>query len=125
MAIQLECINFIVPIETIKQKYPGGWQQCLTDHKNLIGGRVWYDDYLFRDGAMNPRDIQRLVDEWQELGFKTHEGGENPSKWAEVCVVESFLGGATLPCEWIEVEDEIAFIKEKPKGATFGRTDFC
>ena len=61
MAVQLEFINFIAPIETINEKYPGGWEQRLKDHQNLIGGRVWFDDYLFRDGAMNPMDIGSLV----------------------------------------------------------------
>lgn len=73
MAICLEFINFVVPIEVIKKKYPGGWAACLEDHKNLIGGRVWYDVHLFRDGAMNPNDMGRLVDEWRELGFQIDE----------------------------------------------------
>lgn len=47
MAIQLEFIDFIVPRSVIEEKYPGGWVQCLKDHKNLIGGRVWYDEHLF------------------------------------------------------------------------------
>ena len=55
MSISTEFIDFIVPIETIRQKYPGGWEQCLKDHENLINGRVWFDDYLIRDGAMGPR----------------------------------------------------------------------
>ena len=104
MAIQLEFINFIVPIKIIEKKYPGGWTQCLGDHKNLIGGRVWYDDHLFRDGAMNPTDIGHLVDEWKKLGFHTHEGKNNPVKWVDICVVEAMFGGATLQCDWITVE---------------------
>ncbi len=123
MAIQLEYISFIVSIETIKQKYPGGWEQCLIDHKNLIGGRVWFDEHLFRDGAMSPADIHYLIKEWQALGFHTHEGGESPSKWVDVCVVESFLG-ATLPCDWIEIEDYSAFYKGSRKGEVIGRDAF-
>lgn len=42
MTIALEFIDFIVPIAVIKKKYPGGWDQCLKDHENLIGGRVWF-----------------------------------------------------------------------------------
>ena len=57
MAIKLQFFDFIVTIKTIKKKYPGGWNQCLKDHNNLIGGRVWYDEHLFRDGAMSPNDI--------------------------------------------------------------------
>jgi len=55
MAIELEFINFIVLIHLIAQKYQGGWQQCLLDHAELIGGRVWYDEHLFRDGAVGYR----------------------------------------------------------------------
>lgn len=40
MAIDSEFIDFIVPIATIRAKYPGGWDQCLEDHEHLFGGRV-------------------------------------------------------------------------------------
>ena len=63
MAIKLEFYDLIVPIKTIQKKYPGGWKQCLKDHDGDIGGRVWYDEHLFRDGAMSPNDIGNLV-EW-------------------------------------------------------------
>ena len=124
MAIQLECISFIIPIKTIKEKYPGSWAQCLEDHKNLIGGRVWYDDHLFRDGAMNPMDIGTLVDEWTTLGFWTHyEQGETPTKWIDVCVVESIFG-TTLPCDWIELDGFSAYMKDTVKGEIIGRDYF-
>jgi hypothetical protein len=52
MAVELEFINLIVPIALIKQKYPGGWEQCLDDHANLIGGRVWYDEHpIYSEGS--------------------------------------------------------------------------
>ena len=62
MAIKLEFFDIIIPIKTIKKKYPGGWKKCLKDHDGDIGGRVWYDEHLFRDGAMSPNDIGNLVD---------------------------------------------------------------
>ena len=61
MAIQLEFIDLVVPRSVIEAMYPGGWDGCLSDHRSLIGGRVWFDEYLFRDGAMNPTDIKALV----------------------------------------------------------------
>jgi hypothetical protein len=124
MAIQLEFVDFIVPIKTIKEKYPGGWEKCLKDHENLIGGRVWYDDHLFRDGAMNPIGIRDLVEEWGQLGFHTHDGGNNPTKWIDVCVVEFMFGGVTLPCNWIEVVGEIAYLKNKSKDKVISRDNF-
>ena len=69
MAIKLEFFDIIIPIKTIEKKYPGGWTQCLKEHNGSIGGKVWYDDHLFRDGAMSPNDIGHLVDWWSEKGF--------------------------------------------------------
>ena len=125
MSIQLECINFIVPRQIIEEKYPGGWAKCLSDHENLIGGRVWYDDHLFRDGAMNPMDIGSLVEEWGNMGFHTHEiEGDQPVRWMDVCVVEAMLGGATLPCDWIAIEGGVAFHNAYPRGEVVGRDNF-
>jgi len=121
MAVQLEFINFIVPIARIEERYPGGWAQCLADHASLIGARVWYDDHLLRDGAMSPAGIGHLLEEWSELGFHTHDGGDSPTRWVDVCVAEAWIGGPTLPCDWIEVEGGSAFLKGTSKGRVHGR----
>jgi hypothetical protein len=123
MSIQLEFINFIVPVSTIKDKYPGGWEQCLLDHRALIGGRVWYDDYLFRDGAMGSSDIEILIEKWSELGFNTHEAGDTPTKWLDVCVIDSF-SGLTLPCDWIELAEYSASLKGLPEKKIIDRSFF-
>ena len=123
MAIALEFIDFVVPVATIRQKYPGGWEQCLRDHGTLIGARVWYDEHLLRDGAMNPRDIGKLVDWWTERGFTTNESRNGQQVWVDVCVVESLLGGPTLPCDWIVVDyaQRIAYLEGTKPGAVAGR----
>jgi hypothetical protein len=41
MAVALDFFDFIVPIAVIREKRPGGWEQCLKDHERLTGGRVW------------------------------------------------------------------------------------
>jgi hypothetical protein len=104
MSIATEFIDFIVPIQTIRDKYPGGWEQCLKDHQNLIGGRVWYDDHLFRDGAMNPMDIESLVEKWEAKGFEGIVTREGRKCWKDMCVFE--MGGATLLCDWIDFDRE-------------------
>ena len=73
---------------------------------------------------MNPRDIGHLVEEWKDLGFHTHDRGDNPVKWVDVCVVEAMFGGATLPCDWIEVDGNIAYLKNESKGKGVGRDSF-
>lgn len=128
MTIQLEFIDFIVPRSVIEKKYPGGWIQCLKDHENLIGGRVWYDEHLFRDGAMNPMDIEGLVNEWQRLGFNTHKENADgmPIEWLNVCVCESMLGGSTLKCDWIDVDinTQTASLKGCDQDKIVTRRDF-
>ena len=100
MAIHTEFIDLIVPIETIRRKYPGGWEQCLQDHAPLLGGRVWHDDYLFRDGAMNPLDMQQLVAAWESRGFTATAELEGKKHWIDFCV-HDMLGGVTLDCRWL------------------------
>lgn len=126
MAIRLEFIDFIVPISTIRSKYPGGWDKCLADHANLIGGRVWYDEHLFRDGAMNPCDIRFLVDEWEARGLTPMAEVDGQRIWQDVCVVESMFGGPTLPCNWLDVDRDqrIAYLRGADRGRIFGRESF-
>jgi len=100
MAIDTEFIDFIVPIEMIRQKYPGGWEQCLIDHAPLLGGRVWYDDYLFRDGSMNPMYMHSIVEEWESMGFEATREINGKKHWIDFCV-HDMMGGVTLPCDWI------------------------
>lgn len=106
MAIALEFIDFVVPIALIRRKYPGGWEQCMRDHERLIGGRVWFDEHLLRDGATNPADIASLVEEWTSLGFQPTVEVDEQRIWQDCYVVESMLGGPTLPCDWLEVSED-------------------
>ncbi len=122
MSIKLEFIDFIVPIAVIRQKYPGGWEGCLEDHSNLIGGRVWYDEHFFRDGAMNPVDNNSLIEEWTGLGFDPFDEHSGRKCWKDMCVVESSFGGPTLPCAWLEFDrkQRIAYLVGQPAGQIIG-----
>ena len=128
MAIACEFIDFIVPVKVIKDKYPGGWEQCLKDHDYSIGRCIWYDEHLFRTGAMSPMDIESLVTHWKELGFETHkeDGSGNPTEWVDICVYEALFGGETLPCDWIAFDDKAngAYLKGKEPGKLITRKHF-
>jgi hypothetical protein len=123
MAIALEFIDFVVPIQTIRNKYPGGWEQCLREHAYLIGGRVWHDEHLFRDGAMNPEDIKILVERWIALIFEAFDFRNGKQFWKDICVIESLFGGPTLPCDWIiyDRDKRIAYLKGTEPGVVIGR----
>jgi len=121
LAIALEFIHLIVPIHIIERKYPGGWEQCLKDHKPLIGGRVCFDDHLFRDGAMAPRDAEDLVNDWARRGLETTREINGERHWWDCCIV-SFPFGVSLPCDWIEISDDgySAYLKGKEPGDVIG-----
>ena len=101
MAIQTEFIDFIVNISAIRAKYPGGWEACRRDIEHLIGGRIWHDDYLLRDGTMSPSGIAAMVDYWTKKGLTGRAQVGDEECWVDFCVYEPLSGGTTLPCNWL------------------------
>ena len=84
MAVALECINFIVPFSVIRKKYPGGLVQCLLDHRGAVGsGPIWFDEHLFRDGAMNDLDIMLILSRWERLGVRPIVKRRGKKVWKE------------------------------------------
>ena len=119
MTVALEFINVIVRIDAIRSKYRGGWDQFIVDHEHRIGPIAWFDDYLYREGAMNPLDIQMLIDEWIDAGLDVYrlENGR-PVEWIDICVVEFF--GPTLKCDWISFIDAGAYLTGTESGPVIG-----
>ena len=104
MAIGLEFIDVIVPIARIRESYPGGWEQCARDYAALLGGRIWHDQHLFRDGAMSPFECQMRVEGWEVLGFEPTGKSVRGLYWKDLCVMDWANGGPTLPCDWLSVD---------------------
>ena len=115
MALALEYISLIVPINKIEQYYPGGFEKYKSDHKQSIGGSIWYDEYLVRDGAMSNYEVGRLIQEWESYGLKGVIEVDGQKLWKDLCVVDYF-GGATLPCFWLKSKDgSISHINDESK----------
>jgi hypothetical protein len=110
MAVALEFLDLVIQIVRIEESYPGGWKQCREDFIAAIGRRVWYDEHLFRDGAMDPAEMKTRVEGWSVLGFEitgvraSANGGAPTRYWKDVCVVDWAHGGPTLPCDWLQVD---------------------
>ena len=102
MPIALRFINLITPIATIEQKYPGGWEQCLKDYKSPI---TWYDEHLFRMGAMDPMSMKNLANRWIKKGFEMTTIKDGREVWKDFCIYELLFGSA-FECEWLEVDRE-------------------
>jgi hypothetical protein len=120
VAIALEFINVIVRREAVERKYPGGWEAFVRD---VSGIGVWHDEHLLRGGAMNQIDADRMLDWLKGLGLKPTAGRGVSKRWFDVCVVGT-MSGPTLPCDWLEVDQErsIAFLKGREPSAVVGPT---
>ena len=114
MAIDLEFLNFIVPISVIERKYPGGWQQCRTDYIGETGGPSRHDDQLFRLGAMDPLSMGLMVREWEEMGFQIERKVKGESRWNHGCIIGAGECAPTLPCAWLMVADDGMSARMKP-----------
>lgn len=102
MSVALEFINVLVRIDTIKAKYQGGWEQFLKDYERRIGTIACYDEHLYREAAMNPADVECLVQQWSGNGFQVYREEDGKAvEWLDVCVVELF--GPTLVCDWVAI----------------------
>ena len=100
MPVKLEFISLVVPIEKIEEHYPEGFTKFKQDNHKLIGGKILYDNYLMKDGAMNPMDIEALAKEWESYGLIGIVEENGKRKWKDFCVIDYF-GGLSLPCDWI------------------------
>ena len=126
MSIQLQFLSVVIPISVIEKHYKGGFKQCVDDVAIHIGKTIWFDYDLFREGAMNPSDVEDIVDRWKSLGVNTCEVVNGlPSKWVDVCVVDE-LWGPTLDCDWLEMDRRSRSVRLKGKeiGEIYGRDKF-
>src|SRR4051812_21544345 len=125
MAIELEFINLIIPVQVIEQKYPGGWDACIRDHAKSIGRVVWYVDNLFRTGAMDPDLMDNLITKWTRLGFQATESIGNAVCWKDFCMVTSY-GASKYDCPWIVFDsaERIAWLRGAEAGEIIGRDHF-
>lgn len=127
MAVALQYGVFIVRISTIKQKYPDGWDGCLKDHAEYLGGRVWYDNYLFLHSSMSLDEIDYVLPKkWEKLGFTPTKQVAGVTVCHD-CYIESGGSSKQYPCDWVEFyesEDGVVIhLKGTEPGKTFGNIE--
>ena len=105
MPLPIQFINFVIPIETIEKKYPGGLEQCIKDHGEPMPPRYCYDEYLFKDGAMSSGDMSLIISRWESMGFVGISKRDGKEIWLDFCEVDQ-LSGPTLQCDWIQQGNE-------------------
>lgn len=126
LAIQLEFINLIVPVQRIRDIYPGGWDGCLAANAGRLGKIVWYDENLFHGGgAMDPEMIDVLIERWTNLGFAATEVVDGKAIWKDFAILDSW-GISQYDCPWIVVDgtERIAWLRGTEPGEVIGRDHF-
>jgi len=125
MAIRLEHINLIIPLKQINLCYPGGFELFHEHYKDKFGENFWHDMHLFRDGTMNIEEVESLISFWRQKGLVPYIEPNGKRKWKDMCVIESSKSEPTLPCDWIEVDQDnnCVFHKKRPKGRIIGREE--
>jgi hypothetical protein len=121
MAIKLEFCNVIVPVDTIRKKLGNG---TFESRFAKITSVNWHDGHLFRDGCMNPWDLEEMLDEWESMGFELLTMIAGKKHWKDLCVVNSGQG-PSYPCEWIEYDPikNIVWMKGREPGVAVGPSD--
>jgi hypothetical protein len=110
MAVNIQFLNLLIPISKIDKYYKGGFEQYKIDRKNNFES----DDYLVKEGAMSSYDIENMVNDWEKLGLKPFVDINGKNKWEDVCVVDQ-LCGLTLPCEWVQINNNGTASYKMPK----------
>jgi hypothetical protein len=98
MSIGLQFLNLIIPIENIPD-----FNEMLVRSNTGIGKGIWYDEYLYREGAMGYGDIEHMLGQWQRRGLSGKAADRGGESWADLCVVAS-TSGFEGRCDWLSYD---------------------
>ena len=101
MAIQVQFITLVIPIEQIDASAePGGFVGLLEREAADDGNRFWHDDHLYAIAFMNPLETQRAMKHWETRGLVDRTSTDESRRWKDLCVVD-YYHGPTLACDWL------------------------
>lgn len=63
-------------------------KELLEIDKNWIGKTIWYDEHLYREGAMNVADIEMIIRKWEKRGLKLLEEVDGKKVFKDLCAVD-------------------------------------
>jgi len=113
MAISVTFLSVIIPITNVEKcTKVGGLAGILKKQKELMGKRVRVDEFLYKDGAMSPADIETIVNFWQDQGLVSTEIKDGKQVWKDLCVVD-MASGPTLSCDWLKYDKETFTVRMK------------
>lgn len=105
MAIKIEFVNLIIPIENINRStFEGGFEKHLEEFKGLIGGPVWYDQHLFRMGWMDTWMIDGYINFWKDHGLIPIVKRNGVEYWQYLFAISTGLNMFMTNCDWVEYD---------------------
>lgn len=124
MAVRLQFINLIIPVETVERLWAreGGFAGFLEMQRALLGDLVWHDAKLCRaDGSMDWSDVDEMVLRWEARGLQGLVGTGAHQWWKDFAICAS-RRGATFPCSWLsfDVSDNAVYLAGTRKGDVEG-----
>jgi hypothetical protein len=115
MAILSLFYSIIIPIENLRRILTKEELQKIIN-KRTRDGRVWFDNYLYREGSMSPADNERIIKFWENKGLVPMETKNGQQYWKDLCLVQFPDPEPTLPCDWVEIFYEGNFCYTNLKG---------
>jgi hypothetical protein len=94
MPVLVEAHTIIVRCDTIREKYPGGWDQFVDDVPNRT---FCTDGEIARAAFMTPADAEAYISNLVRCGLRFFENGT-----ARDIAAAFQLSGLNLPCNWLE-----------------------
>ena len=94
MAVLIEGISVVVPVDVLEEKYPGGLDAYANDCPNQT---FCCDGELTRVGFMTPVDVGAFINALEQKGLEPF--GDNC--WNDVAVVDQQSTRTTAPCAWL------------------------
>ena len=105
MAIKIEFVNLIIPIEKINNSnFEGGFDTLIKKYENLIGRAVWFDKHLFRMGWMDTWMIDGEIDFWKDNGLVPIVKKGNEEYWSDLFAISTGINQFMTNCDWLEID---------------------
>jgi TPR repeat protein len=126
MAIALEFLNLIIPLDNIRRA-KGDKAQYILSRLQAGGGFIapteWHDEHLYRDGSMGGYEVKDWIREWENMGLQAIDESNGKEHWKDICVADRSVG-STLPCDWLEFDpwNKCVHLKGTPRGLLVGRS---
>lgn len=106
VAIVLDCINIIIPRAVLDKKYPGGTRAYISERSDYVGRKVWFDDFLVREGGMGPFEIFIICEKLKSLKFRETSRRMGRISWRDYCVVDCLSRNSYMDCTWLAISED-------------------